>query len=245
MDYGQTTTEKQSNFRNGAASLARQLVTHLREASGGLKSPQANRGQRQEMLQFRQSVHYEANAWKQLAPVWFILHRTKSVTISFLQVQFRFILRRNKNRDRPEVTDPPRTAERAHRRICFLLSIKCCQVELRVQIPSSGRRTRAVGRLLGCTQPMIKRPSTAIKYQQKQAWLALPNLTLGSGKRAQGCKSYRLLSLPASVAAVWELIRCRFGGGWWVMCFVGVWRGMFSGQSGSWGKWLCILSYGY
>lgn len=56
------TTEKQSHFRNGAASLARQLVTHLREASGGLKSPQANREHRQEMLQFRQSVHYEANA---------------------------------------------------------------------------------------------------------------------------------------------------------------------------------------
>lgn len=175
-------------------------MTHLGEAFGGLKPPQANRRCCNSDNKYIMKQIHENN-WPLYSLFWVI---ELSVTISVLQVRLRFILRRNKNRDRPEVTDPPRTAERAHRRICFLLSIKCCQVELRVQIPSSGRRKQAVGRLLSCTQPMIKRPSSAIKYQQKQAWLALPNLTLGSGKRAQGCKSYRLLSLPASVAAVWE-----------------------------------------
>lgn len=97
--------------------------------------------------------------------VYFTL--TLKVT-QFLVCRLTQIQSTERNRDGPEVMDPLRTAERAHRRICFLLSIKYCQVELHAQIPSSGRSVRALGRLLGCTQPMIKRPGSAIKYHRSR-----------------------------------------------------------------------------
>lgn len=50
----------------------------------------------------------------------------------------------------------------------FMLSIKYCLVELHAQIPSSGRSMQALGRLLGCTQPMIERPGSAIKFHRSR-----------------------------------------------------------------------------